>query len=104
MENVRGCGGKVMLRYNSWSTPEGKQEDNYYMPTWDGLNMDTEAIEKAGHGGGDYFVIREFFNCIRENKKPEFDEYFATTMTSVAILGYRSLAEIEEYDRLMSAT
>ena len=52
-----------------------------------------EAAEKAGHGGGDFFIVREFFNSIRENRKPMFDEYFATTMASVAILGHRSALE-----------
>ena len=52
-----------------------------------------EAAEKAGHGGGDFFIVREFFNSIRENRKPEMDEYFATTCASVAILSHRSLLE-----------
>ena len=47
----------------------------------------------AGHGGGDYFVIKEFFNCIREGRRPTFDHYFATTCASVAILSHRSLLE-----------
>ena len=51
------------------------------------------SAEKAGHGGGDFFIVREFFNAIRENRKPMFDEYFATTMASVAILGHRSAME-----------
>ena len=38
-------------------------------------------------------MFREFFSCIRENRKPEFDEYFATTCASVAILAHRSLME-----------
>ena len=37
--------------------------------------------------------IREFFECITENKKPFFDVYCATTMASVAILSHRSLLE-----------
>ena len=57
-----------------------------------GLHEDIrEIVEKAGHGGGDFFIVREFFNSIRENRKPMFDEYFATTMASVAILGHRSV-------------
>ena len=91
IENVRGGGGKVMLRYNSWDVPEGMQEDNYYMPQLN--DADKELIEKAGHGGGDFYVIREFFDCIREGRKPEFDVYFATTLASVGILAHRSLLE-----------
>jgi len=91
IENVRGGGGKVMLRYNSWEIPEGREEVNYYMPEWP---EDKRAlIEKAGHGGGDYFTAHEFLRCIREGVKHEFDEYFATSMASVGILSWRSLLE-----------
>lgn len=91
IENVRGGNGKVMLRYDPWTTPEGAETVSYYQPEWP---LDCrELIEKTGHGGGDFFVIREFFECIRNNRKPEFDEYFATTMASVGILGHRSLLE-----------
>ncbi len=91
IENIRGTDGKVMLRYNSWQIPEGKEEVNFYQPEWN--DIDKEQAEKAGHGGGDFFVIKEFFNCIRNNKKPVFDEYFSTTMASVAILAHRSMLE-----------
>ena len=89
IENVRGSGGKIMLRYNKWELPEGAQTDNYYKPEWD--DADKALIEKAGHGGGDFYVIREFFNCIRENRRPEFDVYFATKAASVGILAHRSI-------------
>ena len=89
VENVRGTGGKIMLRYNKWNVPEGMEETNFYMPEWN--DPQESLIEKSGHGGGDFIVVREFLNCIRENKKPEFDEYFATNMASVAILAHRSI-------------
>lgn len=89
IENVRGSGGKVMLRYNKWNIPEGAEENSFYMPDWN--DADSALIEKAGHGGGDFLVIREFFRCIRENVRPVFDEYFSTAMASVAILSHRSL-------------
>jgi hypothetical protein len=91
IENVRGGGGKVMLRYNGWQIPEGMEEVNYYMPEWP---EDKKAlIEKAGHGGGDFFVAREFLSCIREGRRPVFDVYFATAMASAAILSHRSILE-----------
>ena len=91
IENVRGGEGKVMLRYNDWEIPEGEVERKYYQPEWPAEIR--ESVEQAGHGGGDFFVIREFFNCIRENRRPEFDEYFATTCMSVGLLGHRSMLE-----------
>ena len=91
VENVRGGDGKVMLRYNKWSIPEGAERKSYYEPAWN--DKDEALIEESGHGGGDFLVIREFFDCIREGKRPEFDVYFATTMASVGILAHRSLLE-----------
>ncbi len=89
VENVRGTGGRIMLRYNKWNVPEGREEINFYMPEW---NDPQEAlIEKAGHGGGDFLIVREFLRCVREGERPEFDVYFATRMASVAILAHRSI-------------
>ncbi len=91
IENLRGKGETVMLRYNSWQIPEGAEKTTEYTPEWP-ENVRTLA-QMAGHGGGDFFVIREFLDCIREGRRPEFDEYFATTCASVAILSHRSLLE-----------
>ena len=92
MENLRDGSHKVAIHYNSWDKPEELESNEVsYVPEWP--EDEREQIEQAGHGGGDYFVIREMFRAIRENKKPEFDEYFATTLASVGILGHRSLLE-----------
>jgi predicted dehydrogenase len=91
IENIRGYSARIMLRYNKWDVPEGMESKNEYDPDWD--DKDKALIEQSGHGGGDFYVIREFLNCIRENKRPVFDEYFATTMASVAILAHRSVLE-----------
>ncbi len=89
IENIRGTDGKIMLRYNDWDVPDGMEETNFYMPEFD--DKDAELIKKAGHGGGDFIVAKEFLNCIRENKPHPFDVYFSTTMASVAILAHRSV-------------
>lgn len=91
IENIRGDFERIMLRYNSWQIPEDMEEINTYVPDW--ADDEKEFAEKAGHGGSDFFVIKEFFDCIRNGRKPVFDEYFATAMASVAILGHRSLLE-----------
>ena len=92
IENLRGT-DKVCLRYNGWSKPEDMEETNLYKPNWN--DKDEELIEKSGHGGGDYLTARMFLDCIRENKQPEhpFDIYSAVAMSSVAILGHRSMLE-----------
>lgn len=91
IENLRGMGDTVMLRYNGWQIPEGMQEVQSYEARLS--DKDAELSRKAGHGGGDFFVIRHFFESIRNQTPPPFDVYFATRMASVAILGHRSLME-----------
>lgn len=93
IENVRGGEGKVMLRYNPWSKPEGAEDTNYYLPDWN--DPDEEKIKVSGHGGGDYLTARTFVECIRGHKQPEhpFDIYSAVNMASVAILAHRSILQ-----------
>ena len=90
IENVRGT-EKVMLRYNNWQIPEGKKEINFYKPKIS--SAERKLIGDSGHGGGDFFVIREFFNSIRTKTPHQFDVYFATALSSVAILAHRSIME-----------
>ncbi len=93
IESLRGMGSKVMLRYNAWNKPEGMEEINLYDPQWN--DKDEELIKQSGHGGADYLTARMFIDCIREGKQPEhpFDVYSAVAMSSVAILGHRSMLE-----------
>lgn len=92
IENLRDGTGRVLLCYNDWDTPEGVAAPrSCYLPAQ--KDKDAALAKKAGHGGGDFFVIREFLGCIREGRQPEFDVYFATRMASVAILSHRSMLE-----------
>ena len=93
IENVRGMGEQVMLRYNAWDVPEGEKEVNLYTPSWN--DKDEEIIKTSGHGGGDYLTARTFIDCVKANKQPPhpFDIYSATVMSSVGILGHRSTME-----------
>ena len=89
IENIRGFGNKVLLRYNKWQTPEGMSSTNLYEA--EGHDKDEALAKKAAHGGGDFFVIRNFFDCLRGEKDPDFNVYAATTMSAVAILANRSI-------------
>ncbi|MBP3323713.1 MAG: Gfo/Idh/MocA family oxidoreductase [Clostridia bacterium] len=93
IENLRGMGNKVMLRYNEWEIPEGKEEINCYEAQWN--DKDEELIKTAGHGGSDFITARIFVEAIKANKQPEFpfDVYSATVMSSVAILAHRSMLD-----------
>ena len=89
IESIRGGGGRVMLNYNEWDVPKGREVSNYYKPSIE--DPDRALIERSSHGGGDFIVIREFLSCVREGRRPQFDVYFATTCASVAILAHRSI-------------
>lgn len=91
IENLRGMGDKIMLRYSGWAIPEGMEEVNFYAPEWN--DKDEDFINQSGHGGGDYIVARMFLDCIKEDKEPEhpYDIHSAVTMSSVAILAHRSI-------------
>ncbi len=93
IENLRGMKEQVMLRYNEWSIPEGMEEINRYVP--DIKDKDEELIKASGHGGGDFLTIRNFIECVKENRQPEhpFDIYSAVTISSIAILAHRSVLE-----------
>ena len=93
IENVRGMGEQVMLRYNAWDVPDGEKEINLYTPSWN--DKDEEIIKTSGHGGGDYLTVRTFMECVKAGKQPPhpFDIYSATVMSSVGILGHRSVME-----------
>lgn len=53
-------------------------------------NPPEEAL-KAGHGGGDYFEIREFVDCIIKDAKPPVDVYDAMDMTVPGLLSEESI-------------
>ncbi len=91
IENLRGMGDQVMLRYNSWQIPEGEIIAKLYTPSWN--DPDEEIIKKSGHGGGDYLTARTFLECIAVGKQPPhpFHLHAAIAMSSVAILGHRSV-------------
>ena len=67
------------------------EENNLYEPEWN--DEDEEKIENSGHGGGDFIACRMFLEYIKENRQPEhpYDIYSSVTMSSVAILGHRSV-------------
>ena len=93
IENLRGMGNKVMLRYNGWTKPEGAEDVNLYEPSWN--HPDEELIKVSGHGGGDFLTAKMFIDCINSGTQPEhpFDIYSAINMSSVAILAHRSVLE-----------
>ena len=56
-----------MLRYNDWEIPEGKEEINFYEPSWNDLEED--KIMQSGHGGADYALIDHMFTAYLNGDK-----------------------------------
>jgi len=52
----------------------------------------TENIAKAGHSGGDYYIIQDFLDAINGKKKPEIDVYEACEWSAVGLLSSLSVA------------
>lgn len=50
-----------------------------------------EAATQAGHGGGDYFLLREFSSAVREQRPPMIDVYDAVTWSSITPLSVLSV-------------
>ena len=93
IENPRGMGEQVMLRYNRWDTPEGAEQTKLYTPEWNVENE--ELVKQSDHGGSDFITAALFLDCLKNGTQPPmpFDVYSATTMASVAHLAHRSMLE-----------
>ncbi|MEI3057299.1 MAG: Gfo/Idh/MocA family oxidoreductase [Eubacteriales bacterium] len=89
-ETVRGQSKMVRLAYNKWSIPEGAEHDVTYEAQW---ASDAEKAEACGHGGGDYWVLRQFFDSVRSGKPGFLNVYRAAAMAAVGILGWRSVLD-----------
>jgi predicted dehydrogenase len=59
-------------------------------PLWREFRVEAE---KAGHGGGDYFVLKEFVAAIREERPPLIDVVDAVTWSSITPLSIQSIAQ-----------
>lgn len=82
-------------------------EIEVYNPKYEELNMApkeefdsyTEEQMRLGHGGIDFWMLRNFIRYIKGEFEPFFNVYRATALSAAAILAWRSvLDEGREYD------
>ena len=67
----------------------GKKYEEEYLPSfW--KNITKEQLE-SGHGGMDYFIFREFIDCIKEGKEPCIDVYDAAAWMAISVLSEQSV-------------
>src|SRR5581483_1896807 len=62
--------------------------DRYEHPRWE---KHREAAEKAGHGGGDFFVLEDFADAIIQNRLPAIDVYDAATWSCITPLSVQNV-------------
>jgi predicted dehydrogenase len=80
------------------SSPAGDAEweslwaysDRYEHPYWSEWGAEARA---AGHGGGDFFVLRDFISAIEKGTPPPIDVYDAVTWSSITPLSFESVAQ-----------
>lgn len=88
MENLRhGKRNMICFRRENFKEGDGKPEEETYLPEFPAYG---QAAEKAGHGGGDFFMNYHFAEAIRTNKPPYFDVYRGVAASCVGIQAYRS--------------
>ena len=79
-------GEESPLHHMQWKHLE---DYNDYLP--DRYKNATEEQLRAGHGGGDFFIVKDFIDAIRANKQPELSVYKACEWTAVGLLSELSV-------------
>lgn len=81
----------VSPRKHQWEKGEAYDEymRKYDHPMW---KEHYENARNAGHGGIDYFTIREFAKCVKGNLYPPIDVYDAAAWSVIIPLSERSIA------------
>lgn len=103
-EGGRGFGEKSKIWIDETSLdpadPAGARSQREWRELWayerylpDMWRTPSEAALKAGHGGGDFFIVREFLESIREDKAPPIDVYRALDYTVPGLISEQSIAQ-----------
>jgi predicted dehydrogenase len=65
-------------------------EDEYLPDYW---KRGAAEAAQAGHGGGDYFIARDFVRAILDNRPPPIDVYRAMDYTVPGLISEQSIAQ-----------
>jgi predicted dehydrogenase len=89
--SYRSLTGEIWINARSekhaWEpvTKYAKQYDHPYWQKWG------DEAGQTGHGGADFFVIKEFFDALREGRRPPIDVYDAVTWSCIIPLSAESI-------------
>jgi hypothetical protein len=78
----KGSGLPGSKEHPSWQ-PLRDLASTYEHPRW---KKDGESAAKAGHGGGDFFVLEDFADAILQKRLPPIDVYDAVTWSCITPL------------------
>ncbi len=88
METSRvGHMGQVRVVHEPFNLPEGGSRERIYTPEFP---VAKELAARAGHGGGDFFVMYHFAQAIRKREQPWFNVYRGLAMSAAGIQAWRS--------------
>lgn len=73
--------------------PWTKYSDRYEHEYW---KTRGEEANKTGHGGGDYFVISDFVEMVRQDREPPIDVYDSAAWSAVTELSCQSIRKRRE--------
>ncbi len=99
---VQGTKGLCMVSndkaYIEGSSPEKDKWEpfepyvkKYAHPLW--KDLETEAVKNGGHGGGDYIVVQQFIEAVRQGVQTPQDVYDAATWSAIVPLSMASVAQ-----------
>lgn len=80
---------KVTKTHDQWE-PDTEYMKKYDHKFW---QESGKAAEGAGHGGMDYFVIRDFINSVKNKTTPPIDVYDAAAWSAISPLSEQSIAK-----------
>ncbi len=92
MENLRTMGDQQKLRivHEPWDMKAGDVREKIYLPEFP---VHADIARRAGHGGGDFFVLYNFAEAIRSGEPPWCNVYRGLAMSVVGIQAWRSALE-----------
>ena len=83
-------GGKIRRYYFEHTKPEGEEQVALIDADLSEFGEEGRKAAAAGHGGGDYWIVREMKEYFLRGREPFFNVYRAAAMSAVGILGWRS--------------
>lgn len=90
-----GMNDSAKVAFNCEADPNGSQswkplsDYNEYLP--ERYKIATDQQNKSGHGGGDFFIVSDFIDAIRNEKQPFYNVYRACEWTAIGLLSELSV-------------